>query len=190
MSTIVESEMREFFQRVIDSVAELSTQANRVEGLTQQVNDLGERLNQLEQTNRELNAHANETASKLNETMNMLATAQSMLESERAVTNALRETIIQRDAGVVQLEQSFRQEQDAHKLTTSERDDARQKIQELEFDVERFRTMWNEATVDRDYWRGKASELESTNAKLQQQLGQIQSVLNPLRIVSGDVATG
>src|SRR5882672_8539748 len=184
MSTIVESEMREFFQRVIDSVAELSTQANRVEGLTQQVNDLGERLNQLEQTNRELNAHANETASKLNETMNMLATAQSMLESERAVTNALRETIIQRDAGVVQLEQSFRQEQDAHKLTTSERDDARRKIGELEAALEDTHNRLNETQVDRDHWRSKASELESTNAQLKQQLDKISSVLNPLRIVS------
>lgn len=188
MSNVSETEMREFFQRLIDTVADLSTQASKVEGLERHINELTERLNQLEHNNRELNAQVSETASKLNETQNMLQTTQSMLEAERAVTNSLRETIIQRDAGVVQLENSFRQEQDAHKITVSERDDARRKVQELEFDVERFRTMWNEATEATGQWRDKTNELENENAKLNQQLEKIHSVLNPMRLVSSEVA--
>lgn len=188
MSNVTETEMREFFQRLIDTVAELSTQANRVEGLVQQIQGLTERLNQLEHNNHELNAQVNETASKLNEAQNMLNTTQSMLESERAVTNSLRETIVQRDAGVVQLEQAFRQEVDGHKITTSERDDARQKIQELSHELDTHKSWLVDTQVDRDHWRSKTSELESTNAKLQQQLEKIQSVLNPLRVVSSDVA--
>ena len=54
MSTMVESEMKEFFQRVIDSVAELSSQAARVEGLVQQVQELTSRVNQFELDNRTL----------------------------------------------------------------------------------------------------------------------------------------
>src|SRR6267378_5389997 len=111
MSTIVESEMREFFQRIIDSVAELSTQANRVEGLAQQVQDLTERLGRLEQENHSLHnqiADANNTVARMD---NELQVTRSHLDAEKAVTAALRETIIQRDEGVVQLEQSFRQEQ-------------------------------------------------------------------------------
>lgn len=188
MSTIVESEMREFFQRVIDSVAELSTQANRVEGLTQQVNDLTKRVDEVCETNRQLNVQLNEACGKLMEVQNMLSTTQSMLESERAVTAALRETIIQRDAGVVQLEQSFRQEQDAHKLTISERDDARRLAQELSHELDTHKTWLVDTQRDRDDWRSKASELESTNAQLKQQLEKINSVLNPLRVVSADVA--
>jgi len=184
MSNVTETEMREFFQRLIDTVAELSTQANRVEGLVQQVQGLNERLTHFEQTNRELSAHANEVAYKLSEVQDFLSTTQGMLESEKAVTQSLRETIIQRDAGVVQLENAFRQEVDAHKITTSERDDARQKIQELSHELDVTKAHLSDTQVDRDHWRSKTSELESTNAKLQQQLEKIQSVLNPLRVVS------
>lgn len=183
-----EHDMKEFFQNIVDQVATLSTQASKVQGLEQRIIELSQRFDELVETNRQLNVQLNETASKLNETQNMLSTTQSMLEAERAVTQALRETIIQRDAGVVQLEQSFRQEQDAHKITTSERDDARHKVQELEHELETHKTWLVETQVDRDHWRGKTSELESENAKLRQQLEKINSVLNPLRVVSADVA--
>jgi chromosome segregation ATPase len=187
MSTMVESEMKEFFQRVIDSVAELSSQAARVEGLVQQVQQLTERINQFELDNRTLMSQVNNANDRLNETTNALNQTQSYLDQEKAVTAALRDTITQRDAGVVALEQSFRNEQDAHKLTTSERDDARTKIGELERENQDTHNQLNDLYTDRDSWRTKAIDLEATNANLKQQIGQIQSVLNPLRVVSQDV---
>jgi chromosome segregation ATPase len=187
---MVESEMKEFFQRVIDSVAELSSQAARVEGLVQQVQELTSRVNQFELDNRTLMSQVNEANYKVQETQGQLAATQSHLDQEKAVTQALRDTITQRDAGVVQLEQSFRNEQDFRKIAESERDDARARVAELERDLQGANQYGNDMATDRDQWRSKASELEATNASLKQQIGQIQSVLNPLRIVSGDVATG
>jgi chromosome segregation ATPase len=190
MSTIVESEMKEFFQRVIDSVAELSTQAARVEGLVQQVRELTERVNQFELDNRTLMSQVNEANYKVQQVSGELAATNTHLDNERAVTQALRQTIIERDAGVQSLEQSFRNEQDAHKLTTSERDDARQRVHELEQSLESSKHSYDDVFHDRDNWRQKFWEMEKEAANLKQQLDKINSVLNPLRVVSQDVATG
>jgi chromosome segregation ATPase len=189
MSTIVESEMKEFFQRVIDSVAELSTQAAKVEGLTDQVRELTERVNQFELDNRTLMSQVNEANRKAEEFQAQLNGTQSSLDNERAVTAALRQTIVERDAGVQSLEQSFRNEQDAHKITTSERDDARQRVRELEQSLESSKQSYDDVFHDRDNWRQKFWEAEKEAANVKQQLDKIQSVLNPLRVVSQDVAS-
>lgn len=182
-----EQDMKDFFQNVVDQVATLSTQASKVQGLEQRIIELSDRLNRLEQDNRDLQRGLQEANAKADETQNMLNATQNSLDNERAVTAALRQTIIERDAGVQSLEQSFRNEQDAHKITISERDDARHKVNELEEEVQRHISHVNELVADRDTWRSKAYEAEKENSELKRQLGQIQSVLNPLRVVS-DVA--
>jgi chromosome segregation ATPase len=184
---MVESEMKEFFQRVIDSVAELSTQANRVEGLVEQVQRLTERLNDLEQRNHDLAAQISDANSTVARMETEIVSTRNQLDNEKAVTQALRQTIVERDSGVQSLEQSFRNEQDAHKLTTGERDDARTKISELERELQDTHNSLNELYVNRDEWRAKALESEGQNVSLKQQLDKINSVLNPLRIISGDV---
>jgi chromosome segregation ATPase len=188
MSYVSENDMKEFFQNVIDSVAQLSTQASRVEGLVEQVARLSERLNALEQENHSLRsqiADANNTVERMSSEM---AHTHGQLDNERAVTQALRQTIIERDAGVQSLEQSFRNEQDTHKITTSERDDARQKANELENEVQRLKQSYNDLSTDRDTWRSLATDHEREVNQLKRQLEQINSVLNPLRVVSSDVA--
>jgi chromosome segregation ATPase len=182
-----EQEMKDFFQRIIDQVATLSTQAARVEGLIEHVNRLTERLESLENDNSNLRNEVRAATDKANTIEGMLVNTQNMLDNERAVTVALRETIVQRDAGVVQLEQSFRSEQDAHKITVSERDDARRKVEELQTEVEHFRGKSEDLARERDEWRNKVSELESTNASLKQQLDKIKAVVSPLYAVQ-DVA--
>jgi chromosome segregation ATPase len=180
--------MKEFFQRLIDSVAELSTQASKVEGLSQQVQQLSERLNNLEQENYSLKSQisdANNTVVRLEHEM---AVTNGHLENERAVTQSLRETIIQRDAGVQNLEQAFRNEQDSHKIAVSERDDARTRVNELESEVQRHMQHIHDVTEDRNTWRNLATDHERELNQVKQQLEKINSLLNPLRVVSSDVA--
>lgn len=188
MSIVSETEMKEFFQRLIDSVAELSTQASKVEGLQQAVQNLTERLNNLEQENYSLKSQisdANNTVVRLEHEM---AVTNGHLENEKAVTQSLRETIVARDAGVQSLEQSFRQEQDTHKITTSERDDARTKIVELEGSLNQAYDNIRNLTEDRNTWRNLATDHERELGQVKEQLGKIQALLNPLRVVSSDVA--
>jgi chromosome segregation ATPase len=188
MSIVSENEMREFFQRLIDSVAELSTQASKVDGLEQRLTELSERMTNLEIENRNLSYALQDAQNKVNEVQANLTQTQVSLDNEKAVTQSLRETIIQRDAGVQKLEQDFRLEQDSHKITTSERDDARQKITELEQSLAASKQSYDEVFADRDQWRQKFWDMEKETAEVKQRLGQIQSVLNPLRVVSSDVA--
>jgi chromosome segregation ATPase len=188
MSIVSENEMKEFFQRLIDSVAELSTQASRVEGLSQQVQQLSERLNNLEQENHNLKSQISDANNVVARLEHEMATTHGQLENEKAVTQSLRETIIQRDAGVQSLEQSFRQEQDTHKITTSERDDARTKIVELEGSLNQAYDNVRSLTEDRNTWRNLATDHERELNQVKEQLGKIQSLLNPLRVVSSDVA--
>lgn len=188
MSIVSETEMKEFFQRLIDSVAELSTQASKVEGLEQRVNELADRLRSLDDQNNQLRRDLDQANGHINHVQSELDSTKQRLDNEQAVTHSLRETIVQRDAGVQSLEQSFRQEQDAHKITTSERDDARTKVNELESALEGFRSNLNSITEDRNTWRNLATDHEREVSQLKAQLEKINSVLNPLRVVSSDVA--
>jgi chromosome segregation ATPase len=188
MSIVSENDMKEFFQNVIDSVAQLSTQASRVDGLVEQVQRLNERLNNLENENRNLRdqvTDANNTVARMESEIN---STKGQLEGERNAVSALRETIFQRDSKLNEVEVYLTQERDAHKITLSERDDARQKIFELESEVERHIRHINDLTSDRDTWRSLATDHERELNQVKAQLGQIQSVLNPLRVVSSDVA--
>jgi chromosome segregation ATPase len=188
MSIVSETEMKEFFQRLIDSVAELSTQASKVDGLVQQVQQLSERLNNLEQENYSLKnqiSDANNTVARMD---NDIQVTRSHLENEKAVTQALRQTILERDAGVQSLENSFRQEQDSHKITTSERDDARLKVTELEGSLNQAYDNVRNLTEDRNTWRNLATDHERELAQVKSQLESINKLLNPLRVVSSDVA--
>lgn len=188
MSNVTETEMKEFFQRMIDTVAELSTQANRVEGLVQQIDSLSQRLNNLENDNRNLSNQISDANNTVLRMESDLTSTRNQLNNEQAVTQALRQTILERDAGVVALENSFRQEQDAHKITISERDDARRKVEELNTEIEHLRGRVNDLTNDRDTWRNLATDHEREVNQVKQQLEQIHKVLNPLRVVSSDVA--
>ena len=182
-----ENDMKEFFQNIVDQVATLSTQAARVSGLEQRITELSDRLNNLEQVNRQLQSDLGEARELVQKLVHEKAVTTGHLENEKAVTQALRETITQRDAGVVALETSFRQEQEAHRITTSERDDARQRNQELEQSLASSKQSYDDVFHDRDNWRQKFWDMEKEAAQVKQQLDKINSVLNPLRVVSGDV---
>jgi chromosome segregation ATPase len=186
---MTEFEMKEFFQRVVDEVATLSTQASKVEGLQEQVNSLTDRLNALEQENRRLQDQAIDASNIVARMEAEITSTRSALESEHGVVSALRETLVQRDAGVVELQNQLSTERDAHKITTSERDDARQKVIEVQRDLDGTSQRLHDVTTDRDEWRSKANELERQAHDLRSQLDRINSVLNPLRAVpSADVA--
>jgi len=182
-----EQDMREFFQNVIDQVATLSTQANKVQGLEQRIIELSQRFDELQRTNVELQNQvqaANNTISVLN---NELDGVKRDFDNERAVTTSLRDTLVQRDEKVVQSEQMFRSEQDAHKITTSERDDARRHATELGEQANSFRNELEDVRRERTEWKDKYVQKEAEVNDLKQKLDRVNSILNPLRAISGDV---
>jgi chromosome segregation ATPase len=184
-----ETEMKEFFQRVVDEVAQLSTQASRVEGLEAQLRGLYERVDALEQANANLTRELGEAHSTIVRMETEIVSATSRYEAERNAVSALRETLIQRDTRVQELESNLSTERDAHKITLAERDDARTKVGELEQSLAGVNETLSQVTTSRNDWQSKCSELEKETADLRQRLDRVQAILNPIRAVpSADVA--
>ena len=174
-----EDTMKQFFQQVVDHVAQLSTQAQRVEGLEQRINELSDRLRQVEDENRNLRHELSQANSRNADVQDMLQRTQESLDSERNVIGGLRDTLIQRDSKVQEVENTLASERDAHRITTSERDDARVKIEELDREVNHFRETTASLSSERDHFREEANRLEKENVELRQRLDRINSVLNP-----------
>ena len=184
-----ETEMKEFFQNIIDQVATLSSQAARVDGLEQRINELSQRVNELTTTNYNLQQQVAEVNGKLVRTEDQLNATRRDYENEMAVTHNLRDVLVSRDNKVMEVEQNLSTERDAHKITLSERDDARHHAVELDEQVSSFRNKLQDAEASLSEWRDRAYKAEAQVTDYKQQLDKINSLLNPLRVVSGDVAS-
>lgn len=182
-----EQEMKDFFQNIIDQVSTLSTQASRVDGLEQRVRELTQRLDELSTTNYNLQHEVAEVNRRLVSTEDQLNSTRRDYENEMAVTRNLRDVITGRDSKVQEVETNLETERQAHRVTLSERDDARHHAVELDEQVTSFRTNYHQANERANEWERKAHEFERQAADYKQQLDKIQSLLNPLRVVSGDV---
>ena len=174
-----ESDMKVFFQNIIDQVSTLSTQAARVEGLEQRINELSESIQRLRDDNRSLEASLAQAHDKVNALGRDLEQTTQELSNERAVTQNLREVLVSRDSKVQELEHNNQVERDAHKVTLSERDDARRRGEELDREVQSFREKLEHTEADLQGWRDRAYKAEAEAADYKQQLDKINSLLNP-----------
>jgi chromosome segregation ATPase len=171
--------MQEYLQKVVDYVAQLSTQASLVQGLQEQVSRMNERLNNLEQENAQLRRDLDQANGQINHVQSDLDNTTRNLDNERAVSQSLRDTIVQRDAGVVSLEQDLRSERDAHTVTTRERDEAKAENEDLRMLVEQLRHKLGEATQERDNLNKDMSEANREISDLRTRLDRVNSILNP-----------
>ena len=180
---VTEVEMREFFAKVVDQVNDLSAQAGLVSGLQQQVNDLRERINTLEQANYNLQQSLNDANSRVESLTHDVSTHQEAARAANEHANALRETIVQRDSRVYELEGNLRSETDAHRITKADLDDARRATSEQEANYIRTRDELNATVTQRDEWISKANQLGIENAELRAKLDRVMSILNPPSLV-------
>jgi chromosome segregation ATPase len=184
MSEVSEATMREFFQSVVDKVAELSTQASKVEQLEQRINALNERVSGLEQENAQLRSDLNGATNTVHELSAQLNDTNAKLDVERGVSAALRETIVTRDSRVTELSGNLEQEADAHKVTLRERDEAQSEVQDLKAYVAGLKENLITATERGDHWYEVANGYERSVKELQARIDRINSVLNPLQSVA------
>jgi chromosome segregation ATPase len=182
---ITEQEMREFFQKMIDTVAQLSTQAQKVEGLEQRVINISDRLSEVERENVHLRNQLGEANSKIADTEHKLEGVTRDFDNERAVTVRLQETIVSRDSKVTELEVNLNTERDAHRVTLRERDEARNEVGDLRALVQSLREQLATLNSERDHLRAENEGYQRTISEQQTRLDRIMSVLQP---VSRDVA--
>lgn len=182
--TIEVGEMREFFAKVVDKVNELSAQAGLVSGLQEQVNQLAERLNQLEQANADLK-------NKLEYAQSQLQVVEQDLQGERenhqrAIEHAeaLRNTIVEADARVVDLTNKLDNEQDSHRITTANLEDSRLAVTELENDRDELKDMLADTKAELSKARESEYDWERRYREAQRQLDVIRGVVVPAVVVS------
>lgn len=181
-----EREMREFFQRVVDQVATLSTQASRVEGLEQRINELADRLRAVEEENNRLRNDLRTAETLMAETQDKLDATRRDYENEIAVTQGLRETIVSRDSRVSELNFNLDEERQAHSITLRERDEARNEAGDLRALVQSLRDQLTHAHDVSNGHRERADRSEQFGREIEAKLKQIMTVLQP-QVPSQDV---
>jgi chromosome segregation ATPase len=188
MTEINEVTMKEFFQGVVDKVAELSTQAGKVEALEQRVNDLYSRITDLEQQNAGLRADLNGATNTIQELNGKLEASETALSHERSVSQGLREAITSRDSSVVELQRQLDDTNRSLHGAVNERDAARNEVSDLKAMVESVRESLNKTTEDRDHWQNEARRLQDIVNDLEVKLSRINSILSPPHPVVASVA--
>ena len=174
-----ETEMREFFQKVVDTVAGLSTQAAKVEGLEQRINELADRLRAVEEENSNLRNQLTTAHGLINETQDKLNATRRDYESEMAVSHGLRETIVSRDSRVTELSSNLESEQQGHAVTIRERDEARGEVGDLKALVQSLRDNLARETTERSDWQAKYEESQRVVTDQAAKLDRVYRILNP-----------
>jgi len=188
MMMITEVEMREFFDRVVQQVNQLTGTAQEVEGLHQRINELADRVRSLEETNRNLQQQLDQAQRSVTSLEASNTEHLRELDNERAVTANLREVIVTSDNRVASLTNDVKSETDAHRITRADLDDARRAISEWETKYNQANDAFISASVERDEWRNRANSLDRDNAELKSKLDGISAMLNPpaFHVVGGD----
>src|SRR5947207_5966657 len=176
---LTEATMREYFQRVVDHVAGLSTQAAQVTGLQNAVSDLSNRLANLEAENANLRKEVSEAWEYAHRMEAETQGSSAAKEAAEQHVQALKDVIVQRDTAVSSLSQAHESEKAQHRITMADRDDARQRAEELTTRLAARDEAVRGLEAERDHWiqkaNGHSSELEEVRGKLD----RIQSLLSP-----------
>jgi chromosome segregation ATPase len=184
------TQMKEFFDQVIARVNELTGTAAQVEGLKQQISDLTTRVNELAANNYNLQQSLTEANSQIQRLTDESHSHSSAAASANEHVNALKQVIIDRDNEVVDLRTSVNSEQESHRITRADLEDARRAVQEWEANYNRVKDELSVTQTQSAEWRNRANEYQRKAEELQQKLDKVMSVLYPLQVVSGDVAVG
>jgi chromosome segregation ATPase len=179
---ITETTMREFFQGVVDHVATLSTQAQRVGELEQRVNELTQRINDLEGHNYQLRQEAEAANAIAAQAKAEAETHRNAAMASNEHVNALQSTIVAADHRVADLTSQLVSEQDGHKITKGDLSDARQAAQEWERQYVVTQQELDHTRDVRDGYQKQAQDAEARATELQAKLDRLSSILNPMSI--------
>ena len=179
---LTETEMRDFFNRVVDQVNQLTGTAAQVEGLTQQVNALTQRIAELESQNGQLYAKLAEVDSDLAKARDEAHSHEAAAVAANEHVNSLRETIVQADHRVADLSTSLKNEEDSHRITKADLEDARRAVAEWEANYNKTKDELYITTTSRNEWQSRADEYVREISELKAKLDKIQAALSPASI--------
>lgn len=180
--------MREQFARFLDYVNEQANSAGLVSGLQAQVNDLTERVRNLEQQNYNLQQALNDANSRREQVERDLAVKNDDYQRAITVNDGLRNTIVDADHRVNDLNTQLANEVDGHRITKANLEDSRRATQEWE---QRANTLSDDLrlmTASSDEWHNRANDWEKRASELQAKLDRVTSILSPAIVTSVQTA--
>jgi chromosome segregation ATPase len=184
LDTITESNMREFFERIVSSFVGLSEQAQKVEDLTQRVNDMQNRISHLEWENGNLKRDLESQIETVNRVQAQNDATELELHNSREHTHALAETIVMRDKRVAELDQARQEAWDHANQRDQELQVAENRISDQEALIADLRQQLQTVTEDRDGWQRAAHKAETEAKEVKVNLERIQAILNPPKPVA------
>jgi chromosome segregation ATPase len=187
-NTITEQNMREYFERLVSHVVSLSTQAQKVNELTQKLNDMSYRVDNLEIENSHLKADLQAQIETVNQVRAQHDAVELELHNSREHTHALAETIVMRDKRVAELDQSRQSAEDNANEWHQELKVAENRISDQEALINDLRSQLEDATKDRDGWHQACLKAEKREEELRTNFDRINSILNPPRPVENYVS--
>jgi chromosome segregation ATPase len=174
-----ENEMREFFNRIIGDFTGLTEAANKVEGLSQRVQELSDRISALENENVSLKGEVKEAWEYARTVEDRADSLQSSLNDSQASAKALQETIVASDSRVAELTRSLDSSLNSQQTVERDRDEARNSVKDYEVLTADLRNQLAETEADRNTWKDVAQRHEATIKSLNETVSRVQSILNP-----------
>lgn len=171
--------MREFFDKILNDWSGLTESANRVEALSQQVQQLSDRITALEQENHNLRNEV-ENQRKYAQDMEALAVERAnSFHDAQEHAHVLQETIVQADTRVNELSGSLGVANSQRHEAERERDEARNSVRDYEVLTADLRQQLSDITVERDNWKLDAQKNAETIVSLNATLGRVKAFLSP-----------
>jgi chromosome segregation ATPase len=187
LDTITESNMREYFERIVSHVVGLTSTAQKVDELTQRVNEMQTRIHNLEYENGNLKADLQSQIETVNRVQAQHDATELELHNSREHTHALAETIVMRDKRVAELDQARQEACDHANQRDQELQVAENRLSDQEALIADLRSQLDSMTFSRDDWQRAARDFEGEGAKVKANLERIQAILNPPRPVESYV---
>jgi chromosome segregation ATPase len=183
-NAITEQNMREYFERLINHVVGLTSTAQKVDELTQRVNDMQNRIYGLEVENDNLKRDLESQIETVNQVRAQHDAVELELHNSREHTHALAETIVMRDKRVAELDQARQSAEDHAREAELELQVAENRISDQDALIADLRSQLDTMTVGRDEWARQAHNASEEAAKVRANLERIQAILNPPRPVA------
>lgn len=176
---LMESEMREFFDKILNDWTGLTEASNRVEALAQQVQDLSNQVGMLRTENDNLKRDVAEAWDYSHRMEARVQELDQRVHDSQEHARVLQETIVNSNSRVNDLTRQNEEAVATVDYVTRERDAANSTVRDYEVQVADLRQQLEEVTRNRDEWKADAQKNAETIVQLNATLSRVQSILNP-----------
>jgi len=171
MDHVTETEMREFFARIVNTVVSLSETAKQVEALQANVSELGNRLDALTQENQSLRQSEAEAHELIKVSEASEAKARAERDEAESKVRHYQDVMVARDARVSELEQQYAESQRRVAQLEGEVTQTGNRLMQVIDERDRLEHDLGTVTSERDSATAARDKAEASLAAIRRHLG-------------------